>query len=293
MSWKTILKWSVGILLIILLFFFLGNRIERVESYSMASTILPGQRVIVKNMKPKLVSRLEVGDIVEAANPGYYDTPIKKKPRIISRIAALPGDTLILWDKVHYINRKIIDAPETVRRIYRVVTDSTDISAEFLESYDIESPMSIADIGMWDILMDTLAYEELSKAPNVKNIRSMKMYAGDSSSKYWPYSGYFIWNRDQVGPLIVPYQGLRVEINLKSIDEYKRLIELYEGNEVIVNFAGVKINGRDATEYVFKNDYYYVLDDNRGNPQDSRILGYIPKSHILGKVNRTIWNSLK
>jgi len=322
MSWKTYTKWIAGILLLLFFIRIFGLQVEKVQDYSMSSTILPKDRIVISKLRTGLrlpnsvlglpgynrsyidvlripylrlpaISKFKLGNIVAFNDPRIIDKPIDRKPLLISRIAALPGDTLILWDKNHYNNSEIIPAPLSVRRIYRVVTDGSEISYEFLNKFHIESPTLIAKIGIWDINIDTIAYQDLSKKAYIKTIRSTRMFAGSSSSDYWPYSNYFLWNRDQMGPLIVPYKGQTIDINVKTIDQYKFLIENSEGNEIIVDFTEkIWINGKEANSYTFKKNYYFVLDDNREKPNDSRIIGFIPEDHLLGVVHRSLWSPL-
>lgn len=320
MNWKSYTKWIAWILLLFFLIRVFGVQIEKVQNHSMSSTILPKDRVLITKFRSGLrfpnsvlglpgsdrsfidafripyfrlpaISKYKVGSIIAFNDPRISDKPIDRKPLLISRIAAIPGDTLIIWDKNHYNNSKIISSPAAARRIYRVVTEGVEIPLDFLIEFHIEPPKMIANIGIWDINLDTTAYQELSKQSYIKTIRSTRMFANASSSNYWPYSGYFSWNRDQMGPLIVPYKGHKIEVAINTIDQYKSLIENSEGNEIIIDYTGViRINGKEAKEYTFKKNYYFVLDDNRDNPNDSRIIGYIPEDHLLGVIHRSLWS---
>ena len=42
--------------------------------------------------------------------------------------------------------------------------------------------------------------------------------------------------------------------------------------------------------YTFKNDYFFLMDDNRDHPNDSRIMGFIPESHLLGTCKRILFS---
>ena len=51
-----------------------------------------------------------------------------------------------------------------------------------------------------------------------------------------------------------------------------------------------KGNGKKATSYTFKMNYYWMLGDNRYDSMDSRIWGFVPEDHIIGKAV-AVWMS--
>ena len=62
-------------------------------------------------------------------------------------------------------------------------------------------------------------------------------------------------------------------------------------NKLEVKGNQVYLNGNVITEYTFKQDYYWMMGDNRHNSEDSRYWGYVPQNHIVGKPV-FIWMSL-
>jgi len=105
----------------------------------------------------------------------------------------------------------------------------------------------------------------------------------------FPYSKN--WNIDNMGPIYIPKKDVTVDLNVETLPFYKRIIQEYEQNELIVNGNEIRINGQPTTKYTFKQNYYWMMGDNRHNSEDSRNWGYVPENHIVGKPV-FIWLSL-
>ncbi len=159
-----------------------------------------------------------------------------------------------------------------------------------MKQFSLEQPRMVAEIGIFDFDLSLEASKEIEKQPGVSNVRATKQFVGDSKQDYYPPSFFFLWNRDQYGPLVVPKKGATIILELKTVDLYRDIIETHEGHNLIVDFKGIQIDGQPAAEYTFKKDYYFVLDDNRDNPSDSRKIGFIPLDHIVGTGKRVIWS---
>lgn len=99
------------------------------------------------------------------------------------------------------------------------------------------------------------------------------------------------WNRDNIGPIYIPEAGKTVTLNKENLPLYKKIIGEYEGNDLKVNGDEIRINGQVATSYTFKQDYYWMMGDNRHNSLDSRYWGFVPADHIVGKPI-FIWMSI-
>ena len=80
-------------------------------------------------------------------------------------------------------------------------------------------------------------------------------------------------------------------MTIDNLPLYKKIIRDYENNEVEVVDNNIYINGEISSNYTFKQDYYWMMGDNRYNSEDSRVWGFVPFDHVLGKPV-FIWMSI-
>jgi len=104
----------------------------------------------------------------------------------------------------------------------------------------------------------------------------------DSYLSIFPFVEDYHWTRDYFGPLWIPSKGSTVEINEHTLPLYTRIIRDYEQGDLQKAIE-------DGT-YTFKQDYYWMMGDNRHNSLDSRYWGFVPEDHIVGTPT-VIWLS--
>ncbi len=122
---------------------------------------------------------------------------------------------------------------------------------------------------------------KIKSNPNVVSLK--KDLSTQPENDIFPRTPEYSWNKDEFGPIYIPEAGKTVDLNLEVLPLYKRIITAYEGNTVDVKGNQILINGEVANTYTFKQDYYWMMGDNRHNSQDARMWGYVPFDHVVGK----------
>ena len=107
-----------------------------------------------------------------------------------------------------------------------------------------------------------------------------------------PTAGPRRWNKDNYGPIQLPKKGQTVQLTADNAALYYKAIMRYEHNEGITMQGNVILqNGKPLTSYTFKQNYYFMMGDNRHDSLDSRFWGFVPEDHVVGKAV-LIWLSI-
>ncbi|RZK87212.1 MAG: signal peptidase I, partial [Hymenobacter sp.] len=102
------------------------------------------------------------------------------------------------------------------------------------------------------------------------------------------------WQLDDFGPLPVPKKGQRITLTPANAAIYYKIVGQYEHNQHVSWDAAtgmIQQNGKPLTSYTIKQNYYFMMGDNRHNSEDSRFWGFVPEDHVVGKAV-FVWLSL-
>lgn len=225
----------------------------------------------------------------------HYHKPIDKKSNYVKRAVGVAGDSLKIENGVIYINEKPEQLPERadIQYSYKVQGKGKGFDRyELYSIYNITDGVGIANreqkIYQFQAISEN-TLEDFKYHPNVASAEPIIMKKGYKDEAIFPNNGKVNWNRDQMGSIYIPKEGDVIPMNEKNFSIYRRLIEVYEGEEMgaqqELSFANGKVllNGKEITEYTIKQNYYWMMGDNRHNSEDSRFWGFVPETHIVGK----------
>jgi signal peptidase I len=229
-------------------------------------------------------------DVVVFNWPADDDSrPVDKKENYIKRCIAIPGDTLLIRNSEVFINGVKNKEYPGQQLDYFVNTDGTAINEKALDELGIDAGSPTNMPGQFFYFLTAEQSEKLRSFGNVKSVLPLIQKQGDiptigeaifpSDARHYPF------NIDNYGPIVIPKKGTTVPLSRENIALYHRLISQYEGHKLDVTKTGeIIIDGKQATEYTFGMNYYWMMGDNRHNSQDSRYWGFVPENHIVGKA---------
>ncbi|MCD8435585.1 signal peptidase I [Tenacibaculum dicentrarchi] len=211
--------------------------------------------------------------------------PIDKKTNYVKRATGIAGDTLEVRDGYVFINGKKTILPDRAKPqwYFKVDTQGKKLSMETINEFNINGEGKMSNDGIYYFNLTDDEATNLRKNTIVKSVTKYLKPSGTYDASVFPHNPKYAWSSDNFGPLYIPKAGSTVALNEDTIPFYEQIIRRYENNDLTIFGDAIYINGKKAESYTFKQDYYWMMGDNRQNSLDARNWGYVPFDHVVGK----------
>jgi len=259
------------------------------------------------NFAPPQLGGLKVGKITSR--------PVDKRDHYVKRCVGIAGDTFEIRNGSVFINEKMQAMPENAQHFYYVKTvghpfsetrvnpetgnPETIPSPKILDELDINYPevgimAESADSAVYRLNMPVKTAKTVRGMPGVISVKILNEDKGVYSPSIFPHKETYPWNNDNFGPLLIPKAGMTVPVDTHNVCLYEKVMNTYDDgiHQVTTQGAQVLYDGKPISTYTFKQDYYFMMGDNRHNSADSRSWGLVPYDHIVGSPF-FVWFSMK
>ncbi|MDP3557383.1 MAG: S26 family signal peptidase [Bacteroidota bacterium] len=274
----------------------------------------PKPKEYYKRMAYELIQNEDAINPLNGKKMGkIYARPVDKREHYVKRCVGIAGDKFEVRDAEVFINETKQATPEKAQHNYFVKCSSHLFGEEkelpsgritlsnetLLDKLDIYA----SEVGIEAYSKDTIVYnlnmpasvaQEVKQMPGVVSVTKKIIPAGTRELSIFPHNNAYAWNNDNFGPLLIPKKGLTLPIDTHNICLYEKILNTYDDgiHQVGISGAQVLYDGKPITNYTFKQDYYFMMGDNRHNSADSRSWGMVPYDHVVGSPF-FVWFSMK
>ena len=267
----------------LLLVFFLKRfafDVIKVNANDMLDTFKQGDALFIK----KFANNYHLNDFIYFK---YPEADGSNDIQCLQRLIARPGDSIELKDKQLFINGTLLSDTNTTRYNYFIKTSQKPDSS-FFTRYHLHEGGQVAGEDDYSFTLTKSQADTLKHSSHVKSLEIKIEKPGVFDETVFPYSTAYPWNTDNFGKLYLPKKNDTLLLDSLNINIYSKLISVYENNKLFIKQDSIFINDIPVKNYIVKQNYYFVMGDNRDNANDSRIFGFLPENFIIGKVLFTV-----
>lgn len=211
--------------------------------------------------------------------------PIAVKTNYIKRAVGMPGDTLSMDDKQLMVNGDPARDFPHIQQLYVVgVRENVRLSPSKVRAAGGALAGALGP-NRYRVNATREEAEAIAAWPEVTGVQPWVL--PDSLNEYgqrpFSFSSGFL-NHHHMPPVVVPFEGQRVKLGRDNWHIYQNILTRYEGNRVEREGDQFIINGERTNTYTIRQDYYFMMGDNRDDSEDSRYWGFVPRDHVVGKA---------
>ncbi len=261
-----------------------------IPSSGMENSLFRGDRVIINKWAyglrlpfmsvsgyQRIAERpLRKNDVVVFNNPQANSilSPVDSRQVFISRCMGLPGDTLMVNNQYAIVCSRDQVNPDH-KQLYIYPKNKENTVEKLIKQLNIEGN-------------ELMGYNEKGY---VRSFSRYELYLIKQEVPDLPIKSMLSDSCRQANPLVIPGKGKNIHVTPWNILLLRNAINNHEGKRAsIINDSLLYVNGQKVSSYIFTKDYYWMVSNNSINISDSRLFGFVPKDHVIGKAS-LVWFS--
>ena len=260
-----------------------------IPSTGMENSLFQGERILINKwsygLRVPLMSlfsyhrwcerSVRQQDVVVFNNPAAIGQPtIDRREIYISRCIGTPGDTLLV-DSLFSVSSPEAQFNPDKKRLYSYPATKEQLITSLMQTLSITN----------DGLMGS------NDSTHVRSFSRYEYYLLEQaiSDQNWiqPLTEK---SEKELKPLIVPGKGKALRVYPWNITLLRNTLVMHEGKQAEIKNDTLYIDGKPTQHCFFTKDYYWMASNNSVNLSDSRLFGFVPQDHIIGKAS-LIWFS--